>query len=181
MAKLHLGFIGVLGAAVLSSGCFVSSDDGDDTVIVVDDATYVTIDSDALLETTLGEGAGMFVEYESGGLWRLWTSCDTALQGARCFWDAHVIARSALDYLGDAETHENNDYVDVYGADELVFHAVTDYDSDQIEFVTDPGALVEIDLGLDGYDSPDYLVWQGNGYVHHGAERSPVVFQPDLP
>jgi hypothetical protein len=170
-----------LGLAAASlQGCIIVDGDDDDDVVLVDPATYVTIDAGAVLSTTLGEGAGFFVEYQPGGYWTFWTSCDTLLAGTRCYWDAQILGDSTLELTFD-EGLEGNDFIERYADNALRFYAITEEDSDLIEVAAEPGALLEVDLLLDGLVAPDYLVWQGNGYVQHGASGSPVVFQPDGP
>jgi hypothetical protein len=176
----------VVGVAALlvglaSTGCHVRDDYYDD---YYDEPyyteVYTTIDADFVLETELGYGAGVFVEYSTGGLWYLWTSCDSSLDGGHCAYDIHVRAHSAIDDVAGYDL-EDWDSVDHYAGDAFSFYVDTAYHSDGVEFTTDPGALVEIELVLDDYIAPEFFVWYGNGYVHDGASGSPVVFQPDAP
>jgi hypothetical protein len=144
-------------------------------------AVYTTIDADHVLDTDLGLGAGMFVEYGVGGRWTLWTSCDTDITGALCNWEAHVSARSgAITDVRELD-NESYDYAEYRGDHSLSFYAETGSYSDAVEFYTDPGVLLDVEVVLDGFVAPEYLVWFGNGYVHDGASGSPVVFQPDQP
>jgi hypothetical protein len=143
---------------------------------------YTTIDRDQVLSTDLGDGAGLFVEYTSGGTWSVWTSCDTLLTDHSCVWEVSIVSQAAIDTV-DAYGLEPNDEVAriADATNRLAFFAETTFDSDEIVFTTEPGALVSIVAWLDGYDAPGYLVWFGNGEVRPGAPRSPVVFQPDAP
>jgi len=169
-----------LAVALATSGCIVV-DDHEDFEPHHDAPVYTTIDADHLLTTDLGLGAGLFVEYASGGYWTLWTSCDTDVTGSLCYWEANVTARaSSIDEVYEWDT-EDHDHVDLYGSNGLTFIADTASHTDSVEFRTDPGALVEIEVFLDDYLAPEYFVWYGNGFVHDGTDISPVVFQPDLP
>ncbi len=164
--------------------CVIVSDDDDHhqpPPPVADQPYYTTIDADFVLDTNLGEGAGMFVEYGVGGRWNLWTSCDTLITGSLCIWDVRVTALSGGIYdLLEFDT-EDYDYTEYLRDNSLVFYAETGSDSDAVEFYTEPGTLLEVELALDGWVAPEYLVWYGNDTVHNGAPRSPVVFQPDQP
>lgn len=143
-------------------------------------AVYTTIDADHVLDTDLGEGAGLFVEYAVGGRWTLWTSCDTNVTGSLCFWDVSVVPQRGGIFDPLEFDTEGFDAVEAYESS-LRFYAETGSHTDAVEFYADPGALLEITVTLDGYDAPEYLVWFGNGFVHNGANGLPVVFQPDQP
>ncbi len=170
---LAAGMLAAIAAA--TSGCVVVDNDP-----YYDNPVYTTIDADHLLNTDLGYGAGLFVEYTSGGLWRMWTSCDTLLTGTTCDYDVEVLSYSPIEVIEELDT-EGWDFVDSVGSSGLRFYAETASHTDGVEFTTSPGALVEIRLGLDGEPAPEYFVWYGNGYIHDGAYGLPVVFQPDKP
>ncbi len=141
---------------------------------------YATIDRGATLTTDLGYGAGLFVEYAEGGQWTLWSSCDSYVSQASCFWRADVIVHDADIATFDGLELEDGDYLTHDGAN-LSLDWVTSYESDAVTFTTEPGALVEVHLYLDGISAPGYFVWYGNGDVQDGAPSNPVVFQPDAP
>jgi hypothetical protein len=168
-----------VAAALATSGCIIVDDDPD--VIYQDGgAAFVTIDADQQLTTELGYGAGLFVEYYRGGQWTLWTSCDTELSGHYCDWEVNVASYAPIEGFEGFEL-EGYDHVDRYGSYGLTFFAETAYDMDLLDFYTVPGELVEIEVLLDGYLAPEYVVWFGNGVVQSGLHDSPVVFQPDAP
>lgn len=146
----------------------------------VDEPFYTTVDADNTLTTSLGEGAGVFVEYARGGVWRFWTSCDSSVTGYGCKYRLYVYPHGGIAQV-DGIDLEETDSVDVHGDGTLTFAATTALDSDTIEVFTTPGALLEAELELDGIIDPSYFVWFGNGVVRQGAPRSPVVFQPDAP
>ncbi len=161
--------------AAASSGCILVDNDP-----YYDNPVYATIDADHILHTELGYGAGLFVEYVSGGLWRLWTSCDTLNTGTLCDYDVEVVSHEPIDTIESLDL-EGYDHIDSVSSSSLRFAAVTGSHTDGVEFTTTAGALVEIRLLLDGAPAPEYFVWYGNGYVHDGALGLPVVFQPDQP
>ena len=168
-----------LAALALSSaaGCVVVHDDGP---IIQDAPSYAVIDRGEILDTDLGYGAGVFVEYAEGGEWTIWTSCDSALSGTACYWDVYVSSQSAIDQVEPLDL-ELDDQVEQTSTYDLSFYANTALGSDAVRFRTGPGDLVSLDVLLDGYRSPDYLVWWENGQIVHGAPTSPAVFQPNAP
>lgn len=178
-----------LGAgALLTSGCVIVDDDhcrdghcyDDPYDGYYDGPVYETIDADQIMETQLGEGVGLFVEYRSGGTWRVWTSCDTVYTGYSCVLDTYMLAGSSISNVS-SEGLESYDYVDQPYPDELIFYAETGADSDAIEFDTDPGVSLELELVLDDYVDPTFIYWVGDGRIHEGASSSPVIFEPDSP
>ena len=128
----------------------------------------------------LGEGAGVFVEYLTGGQWRIWTSCDTAVSGTGCQFEIRAVAGGRIDGVTAFDT-ELDDAVELYGADTAVFLAYTEMASDEVEILTEAGDSLMLEVVLDGIVAPEYLVWYGSGYKHTGAATSPVVFEPDRP
>ncbi|MBI4955472.1 MAG: hypothetical protein HY908_25850 [Myxococcales bacterium] len=178
LTRVALAGLAVAGLGLGATGCMMGHHHDDD-VIVNDYAYYANIDTGQHLTTELGYGAGLFVEYDGGGLWRLWTSCDTTVSHHGCSFDVFVTAGSLIDGVGATDV-ELSDRID-YGGRDLTFHADTDYDYDEVSFYTDAGADLQVEVMLDGYVEPDFIFWHGDGYVHTGAPYSPVVFTPSVP
>ena len=170
------------GAAGLAlSGCLIVDDDhppDDDHYYEYTEPFYTTIDADQTLGTTLGQGAGFFVEYYTGGTWYLWTSCDTDVTGHSCNFLAHLAASSTIRNLTGIEL-ESYDGFEVSGPRTLTFSANTASQIDGVQFETDPGESLELEIYLDDYLSPGYIFWFGNGQLNEGAPYSPVVFEPN--
>lgn len=176
-----------LGLASLAmQGCVIGGDDDDGHHMIVEERAYYTwVTTDYVLGTTLGEGAGVFVEYSAFGLWTVWTSCDTAFSDTICGYDVLIRSTAPVAAWNELEL-EGADYVESFGGGDLTMVVDTDYDRDVVAFSTDPGAPVEMELVIDGVNDPSYFVWHGEGTLHSavngtGAPASPVVFQPDVP
>lgn len=175
----------VLVLVALCGGCIIVDDGYDGPHYYYgpdyyDDPVYVTIDANEVMNTALGEGVGLFVEYESGGTWRLWTSCDTNLTGYACAFDVYAIAGSSVHNV-ITEDLEAYDHVDITSSDSLVFYAETGSNFDGVTFDTQAGVSLEVELVLDGYVEPSFIYWVGDGVLHEGAAGSPVVFSPNEP
>jgi len=161
-------------AGFSTSGCLIV-DHHDD--VFFDDAVVTSIDADTMLDAPLGEGAGVFVEYYTGGTWVVWTTCDTLVTGNGCAWDISVRSHSYIDGLASVD-HEGFDRVDVVDSTAVVFYAETFNHTDAIELNASPDEALELDVYLDGLPANDFLVWFGDGVVHNGAYGAPVVFVP---
>lgn len=182
-ARIARGALLCAAAGLALSGCLIvddhdhdDSDHHDDNVYT--EPFYTTIDADQTLGTTLGQGAGFFVEYRSGGTWYLWTSCDTDVTGRSCNFEAHLAASSTIRNLTGVGL-ESYDGFEVSGPRTVTFSANTASQMDGVQFETDPGESLELEVYLDGYLSPDYIFWFGDGQLNEGAPWSPVVFEPN--
>jgi hypothetical protein len=185
-SRLAVAGLVALGGLGLS-GCIIVDDSRhDDGTVLLDHSqpVYVTIDADATLDlgegSGPGDGVGFFVEYSTGGGWRMWASCDTNISDVACAFRAHVV--------GDADIWDvtpvglgGGDSVELVAANELWFYADTSTEIDAVEFGSTAGANLWLELWLDGEIDPQFIYWTGDGLIHQGAPDSPVVFQPSAP
>ena len=141
----------------------------------------VDVDTGGTLVTTAGNGIGVYVEYQAGGLWRVSWTCDTILTNLSCSYVVDVsvssgaIANSTSDGLGPSDS--------VAQATPRQLEAVTTTTTGvaSIVFDTTPGAAITVTVSLDAPVSfffvQDNLV--NGGYT--GALTNPLVFQPSTP
>ena len=140
-----------------------------------------TIDVDSQIDIDPGAGAGVFIEYATGGHWHVRTSCDTAKGSAACVWDVLVSPETGHSLSNFApEALESNDslheYVSSPGTWQL--NANTSSDIDGFTFDGDPGAAVEVDALLDGVCAVPYFFWVGDGALHPGSPSNPLILAP---
>ena len=142
------------------------------------DVEEAAIDTDELLDVDPGAGAGTFIEYESGGIYHVTTSCDVG-QGADCYWDIVVtpLDDAAVSSLSPVDL-ESDDSVVLGSGNQLRMVAYTGNDFDGFSFQTDPGAAIEVDVLLDNVAGNRYLFWVGDGALHSGAPSNPVRLVP---
>ncbi|RYZ02529.1 MAG: hypothetical protein EOO73_31305 [Myxococcales bacterium] len=137
-----------------------------------------TIDADQLLDAEPGEGAGAFVEYESGGTYHVTTSCNVS-SGVDCLWDIVVTPLDGAPILTispfDLEADDSLTFGEV---NRLRLLAYTGDDFDGFDFQTEPGAGIEVDVFLDDGAANKFLFWVGDGAVHNGAPSNPVDLIP---
>ena len=60
----------------------------------------VHLDTDRTMSAVAGEGVGVFVEYKSGGKWRVWLACDTNITGDACQMSVSATAPGLADLTG---------------------------------------------------------------------------------
>jgi hypothetical protein len=137
-----------------------------------------TIDADSPLDIEAGAGAGVFVEYESGGVYHVTTSCDDTGQGA-CFWDVVIttLDGAVVQSVSPVDL-ESDDSLSFAASNQVRLVAYTDSDFDGFTLQTDPGAAIELDALLDDVAANRYMFWVGDGALHGGAPSNPVDLVP---
>lgn len=184
-----------VGVATMSGCTFIDHDHRDDDAWVEDDPwqpeelpgtqspLLVRIDADQVIESPTGEGVGLFVEYGAGGFWRLWTTCDTNHSAQSCWFDAcaSIVDGSSDIRFAAGEELEGEDRIELFSDGQTCMSVDTDTDIDGVTFETEPGALVRLEVWLDGFLESRYVYWVGDGVLHTGAPTNPVDFAPVSP
>jgi len=200
-SRLHdikLGSLGgwsrVLAACVgigALTGCIIIDGGYDDQPpVIIDDnppttiePMLVNIDSDMELAAKPGDGVGIFVEYYTGGRYRIWTTCDTNFSGSVCPFEIYTSVDTASTISAVVEENlEGYDSVTInqgQGAVDLYFE--TGSDSDAVEINVTPGAILRLEAFVDSLSQPHFIYWFGNGVLHEGAPTNPVDFNPTKP
>jgi len=142
-----------------------------------------TIDTDAAFEVDAATGVGLFVEYQQGGRWLLYTTCDTDVSDFACSFDIIVkpVGSSPILALYPDDLELADDSVTLFGEDTVEFLATTDIDTDGVFIDTDPGVAISVDVLLDGDCANDFVYWVGDGATHAGAPTNPFEFEPNAP
>ena len=141
----------------------------------------VDVDTNGTLVTTPGNGIGVYVEYQTGGHWRVSWTCDTSLTSLSCNFvvDASVTAGNIA--LPAGEGLEASDTLSQGSPQQLEAVTTTTTGVDAMTFDTTPGAPVTVTVTLNAPVSfffvQDNLV--NGGYK--GALTNPLIFQPSTP
>lgn len=139
------------------------------------------IDVGGKLEVEAGQGAGLFVEYSTGGHWQVRTSCDTLKTNANCAWDVIVTPEDGASLVNVVGSDlEPDDSVSPYPYDQVSYQllATTSSDIDGFTFDSNPGAAVQVDALLDETCALSYFYWVGDGALHSGTPTNPLVLIP---
>jgi hypothetical protein len=147
-----------------------------------------------------GQGVGVFVEYQAGGHWSIQWTCDTAITGLDCNFHIDATLTNALPVSTDAG-------VDAAGAAPSITNAVaqlgsiTDTDVqvtptevfagsntrsevDAMTFDAPPGAMVTVDVKLNGEESGAFFFFVQDRTVNGGYKgvlSDPLTFEPSSP
>lgn len=180
-------------SASLASGCIIERyervrrDEAPQCTKPRASAATVWIEADEALTSAPGEGAGIFLEYESGGRWHAWVTCDTRLTGRSCKFDifAQVINGTAGNIVGESLGPRGRVYHDCSDTVQLVVDPGTT--TAGMYFDAPPGAAVQFDVLLDGAPYPEIVYWYGRdrrgdvSEVRYGAPGNPISVVPIHP
>jgi hypothetical protein len=188
LASIFSTFTVCTALAFGSTGCFVTGtvDPGGPYVepdpVPVATIAEVSVDPGATMAADPGNGVGVFVQYDAGGYWTLYTTCDTAVSGTSCNFDILLSADARVSLA-------NVDGVDLDPSDSITLGAdgsinlVTDtaFGMNGVTFDADPGAVIEADVLLDGVPQPQFVFVVSDGRLLSGVPTNPVDLAPAAP
>jgi hypothetical protein len=146
----------------------------------------VSIDTNQTMNVAPGDGVGVFVEYDSGGNWNVWWTCDSRVDptNTACGFDVKITAQSgALTNLvpqtlaaGDAITQPTPASVEAT--------TTTSTGTDGFTFTTSPGAEILLDASIGGQHNGNFVFFVQGGKVNDGFSGTltdPIYMQGSAP
>ncbi len=137
--------------------------------------TLATVDTGVTLTSPAGQGAGVNVEYQAGGHWHVWWTCDTNLSGLTCNFYVDAIAQSGSITNVAGDRLESDDVLSTPAANEVTLNTNTSTGVDGVFFDTDPGATINVLQQIGGVQDGTYFFWTQNGQVLGGGSPSNVA------
>jgi hypothetical protein len=148
----------------------------------------VDVDPNRTMNATPGNGVGVFTQYETGGHWNVWWTCDTSKTSLPCAFDVTVtvstgtIANVAGETLEAAEAPTQATTQSV----ELVTTTTTGIDGVTFDTVVPAGAtpIIRLDAKLNGLDDGQYLFFVQDGQIngnYAGTLTDPLMLEPSSP
>jgi len=152
--------------ALAASGCVWSSEGPPPPRLV----TQATVDTGPTLTVSPGTGAGVFVEYQAGGHWHVWWTCDTNLSGLPCTFHVDVIAQSGTIGNVAGDRLEANDSLVTPNPTEVTLDTSTSTGVDGVFFDTDPGAAINVLQVIGDAQDGTYFYWSQGGQILGGGD-----------
>jgi hypothetical protein len=138
--------------------------------------TLATVDTGATLTAPAGTGAGVFVEYQPGGHWHIWWTCDTDISGLPCTFNVDAIAQTGNITNVSGDRLESNDVLSTPGPNEVSLQTDTSTGVDGVFFDTDPGATINVLQQIGDVQDGTYFYWgQGGGVAGGGSVPNGVA------
>ena len=143
----------------------------------------VEVDSDQTMNAVGGEGVGVFVEYQKGGHWHVWWTCDTKATSQTC--DFTVSVSSATGALSNLDPTElaGGLYSSPTPA-RLETRSTTASEVRGLRFDTAAGAVITIEAALGDLRDGSFLFFVQDGKVNGGFTgvlTNPLRFQGSVP
>jgi hypothetical protein len=181
---MRRAFVLGIPLAFLAAACTYDNGDpqrvlySNSSTTVCGNATQATIDTGAQIDVDAGLGAGIFIEYASGGHYTVRVSCDTTRSNSTCQWDVIVTPQTGAISNVVGQGLEGDDTVHPFSPNSYQLNAHTSTEIDGFTFDTDPGAAISVDALLDGVCAVPYFFWVGDGALHQGSPSNPLTLVP---
>ena len=174
---------GGAGSSSGASGSSSSSSGGGATQPML-----VDVDPNRTMNATPGNGVGVFTQYETGGHWNVWWTCDTSKTNLPCAFDVTVtvstgtLANVAAQTLAADDTLTQPSTQDI----ELVTTTTTGIDGVTFDTVVPAGAtpVITLNAKLNGLDDGQYLFFVQDGQIngnYAGTLTDPLMLEPSSP
>ena len=148
----------------------------------------VDVDPDRTMSADPGNGVGVFTQYQSGGHWNVWWTCDTNKTSQPCSFDVTVTVSTGSIASAAGQALERGDTLTQASPQQLEVVATTTTGVDGVTFdtVVAPGTtpVITLDAKLSGAEDPSYLFFVQDGQIngnYAGSLTDPLMLEPSLP
>lgn len=146
-------------------------------------AMLVEVDSNQTMNAQPGEGVGVFVEYNKGGHWHVWWTCDTNQTQQSCDFSVSIAATTgnitnvdATDLAGGLYSSPTPSRIEA--------RSTTSTDVKGFYFDTDAGAVITLEAALGDIKDGSFLFFVQDGKVNGGFAgklTNPLRLQGNVP
>jgi hypothetical protein len=143
----------------------------------------VIVDPNQTMTASPGQGVGVFVQYQTGGHWNVWWTCDTDKTSLSCNFDVIVTVATGTiaNVTGQCET------VNQQSSQQIEALSTTTTGVNGMMFDTPLGSkppIITVNASIDGAQSGSFLFFVQNGQINGGYAgmlSDPLMFQPLTP
>jgi hypothetical protein len=144
----------------------------------------VDVDPGGTLAAAPGNGVGVFTQYQTGGHWLVWWTCDTNITGQSCAYTIAVQALqgnlSNIQGMGDGGTPPSMTLTS--GGFSILSDTSTA--RNQVSFDAQAGASIELTVNLEPLPDQNFIFFVQNGHVNGGYQGNltdPLILEPGSP
>jgi hypothetical protein len=166
------------GAGSSSSG---GSSSGSGQTMLVD------VDPNQTMSVNAGDGVGVFTEYQSGGHWHVYWTCDTNKTSLPCSFDVTVSVSTGTFANMAGQGAVNADTIARTSTQiEATTTTTTEIDGLTFDTVVPAGTtpIITLDAKMDGAEDPTFLFFVQNGKIngnYGGTLTDPLMLEPSTP
>lgn len=197
---------GVAGCLMLAgaAGCVVDNSGGSvgvgeslpgettsygDSGITGDGAASATpmlakVDTNKTLNAVGGEGVGVFAEYDAGGHWNIWWTCDTSISYESCGFDINVKVNRGTISNSTSDGFAPTDQLTTSNVGTLEATTTTSTTVQGVHFDTEAGAVITLSAALGGAYSGSFLFFVQDGQIdgnYKGTLTDPLELEGSTP
>jgi hypothetical protein len=185
-ASSEPGYYGGGGSSSSSGGAFVP-DAG--TTPSSGQPLLVDVDPNRTMTASPGEGVGVFTEYQTGGHWHVWWTCDTNKTSLGCSFDISVSVLSGTIANLTGQGLSGDDRLQQASTQQVQAITSTTTSINGVTFDTplDPNGevpVITLDAKLNGQQDGHYLFFVQDGKVnggYTGTLTDPLMLEPTSP
>jgi hypothetical protein len=151
-------------------------------------AMLVDVDPNRTMSANPGDGVGVFTEYESGGHWHVWWTCDTNKTSLPCAFDVTVSVTTGTIANLSGQTLERGDTVTQASPTQIEATTTTTSAVDGMTFdtVVPSGTtpIITLDAKLSGVEDASFLFFVQDGQIngnYSGSLTDPLMLEPTIP
>jgi hypothetical protein len=149
----------------------------------------VDVDPNRTMNATPGDGVGVFTQYQSGGHWNVWWTCDTNKTSLPCNFDVTVTVSGGSITNAVGTALERTDTLTQATPQTLEVTTTTTTAVDGVTFDTVLPAgtttpVITLDAKLNGVEDPTYLFFVQDGNIngnYTGQLTDPLMLEPSSP
>ncbi len=148
----------------------------------------VDVDPNQTMNATPGDGVGVFIEYQTGGHWHVWWTCDTNKTGLSCAFDNTItVATGTLTNLAsqlgappDSATQANPQQIEATTTTTSAVDGIT-FDT---PFSPGQTPVITLNALMNGVADGTFLFFVQNGQINGGYQGTltdPLMLEPSKP
>jgi hypothetical protein len=148
----------------------------------------VDVDPNRTMTANPGQGVGVFTEYQTGGHWNVWWTCDTSVSNEPCSYDVTLSVSTGTLANVAGQGLERSDTLTQASSQQIELLTTTTTATDGVTFdtVVPSGTtpIITVDAKLDGQESGTLFYFVQDGEIdgnYGGSLTDPLMLEPSSP
>jgi hypothetical protein len=148
----------------------------------------VDVDPNQTMSVNAGDGVGVFTEYQTGGHWHVYWTCDTNKTNLSCAFDVTVTVSAGTIANVSSQRNQSGDALTQASPTQIEATTTTTTGTDGVTFDTVVPAgttpIITLDAKMDGAEDPTFLFFVQDGNIkgnYSGSLTDPLMLEPSTP